>query len=136
MILSDRRFVDSWVKIFKLSVFASVAFGVNLPALSKDESSEILKRGARAMNNLHFEEVMPGNLERECIEETCDSQGQDSAHWKSRKSASARQLSFQIHRKELYEVFDDYQDPGIKQYNDCLEVVQESKFVSMLILLK
>lgn len=29
------------------------------------------------MNNLHFEEVMPGNLERECIEETCDSQGWD-----------------------------------------------------------
>ena len=27
------------------------------------------------MNNLHFEEVMPGNLERECIEEACDSQG-------------------------------------------------------------
>ena len=57
-----------------------MAFGVNIPVLSKHESSEILQRGARAMNNLHFEEVMPGNLERECIEETCDSQGHDSAH--------------------------------------------------------
>ena len=79
------RCVDSEVKIFKLSVFASIAFGANLHVLSKDESSEILQRKARAMNNLHFEEVMPGNLERECIEETCDSQGHDSAHWKSRK---------------------------------------------------
>ena len=74
------RCVDSEVKIFKLSVFASIVFGANLPILSKDESSEILQRGARAMNNLHFEEVMPGNLERECIEETCDSQGLDSAY--------------------------------------------------------
>ena len=57
-----------------------MAFGANLPILSKDESSEILQRGARAMNNLHFEEVMPGNLEKECIEETCDSQGSDSAY--------------------------------------------------------
>ena len=37
--------------------------------------------------------------------------------------------NFKSIEKELYEVFDDYQDPGIKQYNDCLEVVQESKFV-------
>ena len=59
----------------KFSFFTSVAFAANLPVLPKDESSEILQRGARAMNNLHFEEVMPGNLERECIEETCDGQG-------------------------------------------------------------
>merc|ERR1719427_1101282 len=45
---------------------------------------------------------MPGNLERECIEEVCDNQ-------------------------ELYEVFDDYQDPAIKQYNDCQEIVEEIK---------
>ena len=61
----------------KLSIFACSALAANLPVLSKDESSEILQRGARAMNNLHFEEVMPGNLERECIEEACDNQGWD-----------------------------------------------------------
>ena len=74
-VLFDEWTVDPWMKLFKLSVFVCSALAANLPILSKDESSEILQRGARAMNNLHFEEVMPGNLERECIEETCDSQG-------------------------------------------------------------
>ena len=74
-VLLDEWTVDPWIKLFRLSVFVYSALGANLPVLSKDESSEILQRGARTMNNLHFEEVMPGNLERECIEETCDSQG-------------------------------------------------------------
>ena len=76
-VLLDEWTVDPWMKLFRLSVFVYSALAANLPLLSKDESSEILQRGARAMNNLHFEEVMPGNLERECIEETCDSQGWD-----------------------------------------------------------
>ena len=79
----------------KLSIFACSVLAANLPVLSKDESSEILQRGARAMNNLHFEEVMPGNLERECIEEACDNQGWDfNKLYRVRLTRSARMLEF------------------------------------------
>ena len=42
-----------------------------------------------------------GNLERECIEETCDDH-------------------------ELYEVYDSEDHPGIKKYNDCKKIVQDA----------
>ena len=51
---------------------------MNIPVLSKTEASEVLQRETRAMNHHHFEEIVRANLERECIEETCDSKGQDS----------------------------------------------------------
>ena len=62
------------------------------------------------MNNLHFEEVMPGNLERECIEETCDSQGHDSAHWKKSEmsvgndgTSAPNKSMLQLHRDDTFE---------------------------------
>ena len=36
------------------------------------QASEFLSRGKRASNRKHFEEIRPGNLERECIEEDCN----------------------------------------------------------------
>ena len=60
-----------------------------------------MSRGKRASNKGHFEEVKKGNLERECIEETCNDH-------------------------ELYEVFDDENAPGIQKYLECKKMVEQA----------
>ena len=70
--------MKTWRKIFNLSFFSSLSSAVNIPALSKNEASEVLQRETRAMNHHHFEEIVRANLERECIEEICDSKGKGS----------------------------------------------------------
>ena len=61
-----------------------------------------MARSKRASNKGHFEEVKKGNLERECIEETCDDH-------------------------ELYEVYDDENHPDIAKYHECKELVQKAQ---------
>ena len=60
-----------------------------------------MSRDKRASNSGHFEEMKKGNLERECIEETCDDH-------------------------ELYEVYDSENHPGIEKYNKCKKIVQDA----------
>lgn len=38
--------------------------------ISTDDANKVIKRHRRA-NSLHFEEVLQGSLERECLEERC-----------------------------------------------------------------
>ena len=61
-----------------------------------------MARSKRASNKGHFEEVKKGNLERECIEETCDDH-------------------------ELYEVYDDENHPDIAKYHECKELIQKAR---------
>merc|ERR1712227_261452 len=74
-------------EIMKLSVVV-LAIASALPAIEQDQASSVLSRHARASNKRGFEEVKSGNLERECIEETCD-------------------------QHELFEVYDDENAPEI-----------------------
>merc|ERR1712131_238677 len=81
----------------KIFVFAVVTA---LPKLQNDQASAFLSRERRASNRKHFEEIRPGNLERECLEEDCS-------------------------KTELYEVFDDMGHPGLIRYAQCLQHTQE-----------
>merc|ERR1719436_1831509 len=83
----------------KLSVVV-LAIASALPAIEQDQASSVLSRHARASNKRGFEEVKSGNLERECIEETCD-------------------------QHELFEVYDDENAPEILKYNQCNLFVNE-----------
>ena len=67
----------------KLLVLTALASAVKLPILSKDKSSEFLRRSIRANSFHRLEEltngltIRYGDLERECIEEVCDHEGHD-----------------------------------------------------------
>ena len=73
--------VDPCLKLLVLSALASA---VKLPILSKDKSSEFLRRSIRANSFHRLEEltnglaIRYGDLERECIEEVCDHEGHES----------------------------------------------------------
>merc|ERR1712035_265079 len=86
-------------EIMKLSVVV-LAIASALPAIEQDQASSILSRHARAIDKRGFEEVKSGNLERECIEETCD-------------------------QHELFEDYDDENAPEILKYNQCNLFVNE-----------
>ena len=95
-----------------------------LKLVQQDQASSVLSRHARASNKRGFEEVksgiwnkrigggatvardelISGNLERECIEETCD-------------------------QHELFEVYDDENAPEILKYNQCNLFVNECEFI-------
>ena len=70
------------------------------------------------MNNLHFEEVMPGNLERECIEETCDSQGWDFNN-----------------RLSQWEYFNSNLEAPIKWYREIIKIHYKN-FMKFLTIIK
>merc|ERR1712241_391241 len=90
-------------KHFKMKI-SLILLGLTsaLPHLQNEEASNFLSRDKRASNSGHFEEMKKGNLERECIEETCDDH-------------------------ELYEVYDSENHPGIEKYNKCKEIVQKAQ---------
>merc|ERR1711892_599383 len=91
---------NTWTKM-KISL-ALLGLATALPYVQNEEASNFLARSRRASNKGHFEEMKKGNLERECIEETCDDQ-------------------------ELYEVYDDENHPDIAKYNECKELVQKAQ---------
>ena len=82
--------LGSFGSLFKLLILSAFASAVKLPALSKDESSEILHRSDRDNSFLRLEESLEGDLERECIEEICYHEGRDRKIGLNRGRSSPR----------------------------------------------
>lgn len=86
-----------------LFVVASAALGINI---GRENAAGLLHSRtsrARRANEGWFSETTSGNLERECIEESCDDQ-------------------------EFHEVYDDYDisEPKYLKYLDCLNYINKS----------